>query len=318
MKTIVSIKKTGFLLWVSALIIASGCMDQETEYEKQIKIADQALEAYLLNNGINATKSSQGYYFERLEENATGREVHEGDMVSIHFWMTNLDGDLIDFSAQSKPVRFGHVDNALIPAGLNSGIRHMRTGEKYRFYLPSYLAFGSYSHSKYFKPNENFIIETELVDVKSTQEVFDHEMDSIDSYIDNKQFEDILEFESGLRFKTIQAGNGSKPQANDVVEFYFGRKYLDGQLIEETPNNDPAIIRLNTGRAVPGLEQGLRQMREGESALLIMPSQIAFGASIQVIPTNLRPILIGNRIITTRTMPYSPVYYEVELVKIHR
>jgi FKBP-type peptidyl-prolyl cis-trans isomerase FkpA len=290
---------------------------QETEYEKEIKRANEALEAYLSLNQINATRNLNGFYFERIEENPSGREVNTGDVLSIKYSMKTLQGTLVHETTQDETLMFGHQDRALIPSGLNTGVGLMREGEKYRFYIPFYLAFGSFSSSKYFQPYENFIIETEIEKIQNMDAITVSELDSIATYIAQKDLDSIDVKSSGLHYYTVKEGTGVHPRAYDLVTFYFGRKYLDGQLIEETPYQKPVTIRLNTGRAVPGLEEGLRQMKEGGISVLIMPSKLAFGASVQVIPPELRPILVGNGLINTRTRPFAPVLYEVELVSVN-
>ncbi|MCC5931722.1 MAG: FKBP-type peptidyl-prolyl cis-trans isomerase [Cyclobacteriaceae bacterium] len=304
-------------LCVIASISISSCLIQETEYEKEVKRANEALEAFIHENQINATRNLNGFYFERIAENPSGKTINTGDVVSIKYQMKTLRGTLVDETTQDETLMFGHQERALIPSGLNTGVSLMREGEKYRFYIPFYLAFGSFSSSKFFQPYENFIIETEIVKIQNMDAIALSELDSITQYLEVKEIENVEVRNSGLHYYTVKEGTGKQPKAYDVVTFYFGRKYLNGQLIEETPYQQPVTIRLNTGRAVPGLEEGLRQMKEGGISVLIMPSKLAFGASVQVIPPELRPILVGNGIINTRTRPFAPVLYEVELVSVN-
>jgi len=64
------------------------------------------------------------------------------------------------------------------------------------------------------------------------------------------------------------------------------------------------------------LEEGISLMRENEKAVLIMPSKIAFGKSVQVIPQKLRADWAENGDISPVTRPYASVIYEIELLKI--
>jgi hypothetical protein len=58
-------------------------------------------------------------------------------------------------------------------------------------------------------------------------------------------------------------------------------------------------------------------MREGGKALLIMPSKMAFGKSVQVIPQKLREDWVEDESIQPLAKPYTSVMYEVELLKVN-
>lgn len=305
------------VLSVLALIatVTFSCME-ESEYEKQVKKNDAEILAYLNSNNITAEKSANGIYHEHLVENNTGDVPELGDIVFIKYDMKTLKGDLVESNTET-PTKFQFAWTSIMPNGFNHGVDLLKKGEKVRFYLPSYLSFNSYSLQNVFGPNENFIVEMELVDIKSEDDMYEIEIDSIDNYIATNQIEGIESYSSGLYYKTIEAGDGDSPSSYSEVEVYFTRKYLDGTVIEKTETLTPLKVRLNEGRLVEGFRQGVLKMRAGEKALLIMPSEIAFGASIQVIPTSLREDFLEDGIITTKVLPYSPVLYEVELLTVN-
>ncbi|MEQ6120343.1 FKBP-type peptidyl-prolyl cis-trans isomerase [Reichenbachiella sp. MALMAid0571] len=303
---------------LSVLAVASislfSCLE-ESEYEKQVKRDDQEIMAYLKDNNITAKRSSTGIYYEELVENANGTIPELGDVVFIKYDMKTLDGNVVESNTETL-TKFKFAWTSIMPNGFNYGVDLLKKGEKNRFYLPSYLAFDSYSFGDVFSSFENFIVEMELVDFKTEDEMYEIEIDSIDNYITANQIEGVESYTSGLYFKTIESGSGDSPTGYSEVEFYFTRKYLDGTVIEKTEALSPLKVKLNEGRLVEGLRQGILKMKEGDKALLIMPSEIAFGASIQVIPTSLREEFLDDNIITTKVVPYTPVLYEVELVSV--
>ena len=74
---------------------------------------------------------------------------------------------------------------------------------------------------------------------------------------------------------------------------------------------------MNDRQFVPGFENGLLLMKEGETAELVMPSSQAFGRSVLVLPQEMREDIfeVTDRIPLTK--PYSPVVYEVELISVN-
>lgn len=310
-------KKSASVLSVLAVASISlfSCLE-ESEYEKQVKQDDMKISAYLKDNNITAKRSSTGIYYEELVENASGTTPELGDVVFIKYDMKKLNGNLVESNTETL-TKFKFSWTSIMPNGFNYGVDLLKKGEKNRFYLPSYMAFDSYSFGEVFGSYENFIVEMELIDFKSEEEMYEIEIDSIDNYIAANQIEDVESYTSGLYFKSIEAGNGDLPSGYSEVEFYFTRKYLDGTVIEKTEPLTPLKVKLNEGRLVEGLRQGILKMKEGGKALLIMPSEIAFGASIQVIPTTLREDFLDDNIITTKVVPYTPVLYELELVSVN-
>lgn len=305
---------SGVLLLV---FILQGCLMGESDYNKQVREADEAIEAYLTEHNIEIEKSSSGVYAEMVSENSEGKQVKEEHVIGITYTVSNIeDGGVIESHANAEaPVYFSHSANGLIPAGLNYEIDHMREGETYRFYIPSYQAFGEYSHKDLFPPSTNFLIEVDLVDLKTEEEMYEAELDSIRSYLGRNNIE-AESYPNGLYYSETKTGGGEVPGDNSFVKFHFTRMYLDGTVIETTEKGKPIEVYMNEARLVEGLEEGIKLMKEGGKATLIMPSKIAFGKSRQVIPRKVRQDWVENEEIKPLVDPYTPVVYKVELLGV--
>jgi FKBP-type peptidyl-prolyl cis-trans isomerase len=110
---------------------------------------------------------------------------------------------------------------------------------------------------------------------------------------------------SGLYHIVINKGNDKKVEKYDTLLFHYEGKFLNGKYFDSTKErNDP--FRLIYGyewQVIKGLEEGLGLMREGEKALFILPSELAFGktgSSSGLIP------------------PCTSLIYEVELIEIRK
>lgn len=297
-------------------LILSGCGTTESDYEKQVRKDDQAIQSYLTENNIQAEKASSGVYVEPMDENGQGEQVQEDYIAGITYTITLLDGDapLETYEDTLTPIRFSHSQNALIPSGLNYEIDQMSEGDTFRFYVPSYMAFGDYGHDDLFPPNSNFIMEVALVDLKTEEEIFAMEVDSIKSYIQQNGIE-AESFSNGLHYVEEEEGTGNSPDEGDPVKFHFTRKYLDGTVIETTEDGDPISAYLDQGNLVPGLNSGIKLMRKGGEATLLMPSKLAFGKSIQVLPQQVRKEWVEEDELEPKVTPYTPVIYEVRLLE---
>jgi FKBP-type peptidyl-prolyl cis-trans isomerase len=311
-----------YLNMIIIVFLLQGCLDaSESDYERQVREADEFLEAYITENNIDAEKQNSGVYVEILHENEEGKQVIEDHVAGILYTIMHLEGGYeIETHADTlNPLRFsysyGYNFHSLYPPGLNYEIGKMKQGERFRFYIPSYRAFEGYSHEDFFDAHSHFIIDVDLIEVKTEDEMYNTELAFIQQYIHENAAE-AESYPNGLYHEVIEEGTGAVPGTNSQVELHFTRKYLDGTLIETTKNDEPKRVYLNNNELVDGFETGVRLMKEGETANLIMPSRIAFGKSVQVIPQALRDELAENGDIWPITKPYSPVIYEVELLSV--
>lgn len=299
---------------ISAIFLFTSCMNLESDLDRQIKIDDEKIIDYLTVQSINYQKHSTGFYYHIMNANPTGTALQSGDVVKFRYSISLLNGTLIEsnFTPSAEPAMFKLYTYSIIPEGLDYGIKMMRTGEKYRFFMPSYLAYGSYSTSD-FGTNSIFIIDIEVIDVMSETELDDIQRDSLANFME-AHYQNYDHYASGLYFVDSIPGTGSKPFPGQSVTIDFKRRYLNNSLIKSATD---VSFYLNTGSAVPGLEEGLRLMKEGGSALIFMPSSIGFGRSVCILPEKTRANLVNDHLIGAEVKPYSIIKYVVKLKSVN-
>lgn len=119
-------------------------------------------QAYLEKNktkpGVKVTAS--GLQYEVLK-GATGPKPKATDTVRVHYTGTLIDGTVFDSSVQrGQPAEFPL--NGVI-AGWTEGLQLMPVGSKYRFTIPSELAYGENGAGSQIGPNAVLIFEVELL-----------------------------------------------------------------------------------------------------------------------------------------------------------
>ncbi|MBL3656653.1 FKBP-type peptidyl-prolyl cis-trans isomerase [Fulvivirga sediminis] len=298
---------------IFSLLIISCSLD-DSELTDQINADNEKIEAYLTANNINATKDNSGIYYQELSTNSTGTSVNNNDVLYILYTIQTLDGKILEQSSDSIAVPFYHNYQSVIPLGLDYGMQLMKSGEKFRFFIPSTLAYEEYSNSNFFDAYTNFIMDVELVEIKNKASIYLEEKDKIRSFLDQKDLDD-ENLENDLYYSVIKEGRGKRPSPKSSVTINFVRKYLDGTIIEQT-SSSPITFQLSNNEAVEGLERGILKMKEGGKALVIMPSRLGFDESLQVFPTKLRTHLLKDKIIFSSVEPFSPLIYEVELLQV--
>ncbi|MCL2138611.1 MAG: FKBP-type peptidyl-prolyl cis-trans isomerase [Treponema sp.] len=136
----------------------------EAHNEKMTQTSMQEEEAFLEENsklpGIIITES--GLRYEIIEE-GDGDKPTADDNVSVHYEGKLTNGDVFDSSIErGEPSTFNL--NGVIK-GWTEGLQLMNVGSKYRFYIPSELAYGSQWGSEKIPPYSPLIFEIELLEI---------------------------------------------------------------------------------------------------------------------------------------------------------
>lgn len=126
--------------------------------EGSIKEGNAFLEKNKDEDGVKTTSSGLQY---KVLEAGEGTD-HPGPKsnVTVHYHGTLLDGTVFDSSVdRGQSISFGL--NQVIP-GWTEGVQLMVVGEKTRFYIPSYLAYGNRAAGA-IKPGSTLIFDVELI-----------------------------------------------------------------------------------------------------------------------------------------------------------
>ncbi|MDX8380541.1 MAG: FKBP-type peptidyl-prolyl cis-trans isomerase [Ghiorsea sp.] len=122
-------------------------------------------EAFLAENakkdGIKVTAS--GLQYEVIKQ-GDGAKPKPENTVKVHYKGTTIDGTEFDSSySRGQPISFPL--NGVIP-GWTEGVALMPVGSKYRFFIPSDLAYGERGAGAKIGPNSTLIFDVELLAIE--------------------------------------------------------------------------------------------------------------------------------------------------------
>ena len=121
--------------------------------------------AFLAENAKkeNVKTTSSGLQYEVLTE-GTGASPSATDSVTVHYRGTTLEDKEFDSSySRGEPATFPL--NRVI-AGWTEGVQLMKEGAKYRFFIPSELAYGARGAGRDIGPNATLIFDVELIKIQ--------------------------------------------------------------------------------------------------------------------------------------------------------
>ena len=137
----------------------------QTMQAKKQEAATKEGTDFLAQNGQRpeVTTTESGLQYEVLTE-GNGPKPTAEDKVTVHYTGTLLNGEVFDSSVErGQPATFPL--NGVIK-GWTEGLQYMSVGSKYKFYIPSDLAYGPRGAGGKIGPNATLIFEVELLGIE--------------------------------------------------------------------------------------------------------------------------------------------------------
>jgi peptidylprolyl isomerase len=92
--------------------------------------------------------------------------------------------------------------------------------------------------------------------------------------------EDIITTESGLQYVMVEEGGGDSPEPGSMVQVHYTGTLEDGTKFDSSyDRGEPIQFMLSAGQVIPGWDEGIALLKVGGKAKLIIPPELAYGAS---------------------------------------
>ena len=254
-------------------------------------------------------KRHSGVYYQFHELNEGDEQPKTGDFVVVN--MALRVGD----SVLSPMTQNNMLMDDLYKGDIYTALRMMHLGDSATFifdgrkFYEDFLGMGEYPYGK--KP---IYVDVKLLRIMSKQnleraeelyearkEQIRHLEDSlINNYVDKNHITNKI---AGVYCEYANVGNGEKPVQGQSVEILYRAWKLDNTMFDQCvdPAN-PRVFELGMGQVARGLDIMVSEMREGDKMTMVFPSSLAFGDK-------------GS--LEFDLPPYTPVVYEVELLRVH-
>lgn len=85
---------------------------------------------------------------------------------------------------------------------------------------------------------------------------------------------------SGLRYKFIQKGKGTKAENGKLVSVHYEGSLPNGQVFDSSyKRKEPIDFTLGIGQVIKGWEEGIALLQVGDKARFVIPSHLAYGSA---------------------------------------
>ena len=301
-------------------------MSCSTDDGDNLSAFDSTIQSYLNENNISATRTSSGLYYTAVSVDSTMLSpTGMNQVASIYYNLLSLEGDTISSRQREDgdSLQFKIGANAVYPVALDEALQLMTEGDVYTFIVPPNIGYGI-TGSAIIEDETIVQIDISLVDIQSEDSININEIEQIQTYITTNDLDNIsvnpvdpvaYTASTGLFYKRTSVGTGALPTVGDVIDISYTAFFLDTEEVLDTEINFSFIFGSSQPRPVlSGVELGIGQMQTEETALLLLPSAIAYRESALVLPAALASDLAAIGIIpdyATQVPPYSPLLFVI-------
>ena len=146
---------------------------------------------------------------------------------------------------------------------------------KILFLFALFLGLSSCEEPKVRKPIKQVTKKTLIDNNRKTVRV---ESDQIEKYISRRGWE-MESTGSGLRYMVYEKGEGNLPfpQEYDTAIVAYSVSLINGKEVYKSNGENPSSFVVGHDNVESGLQEGIRFLKPGDKAMLIIPSHLAHG-----------------------------------------
>ncbi|XP_076304564.1 uncharacterized protein LOC143222231 [Tachypleus tridentatus] len=223
-------KKVYLVLILRMLCIILLCLVSFTKADKD-KVVDVEEQENDIKGGSEQLKEDMSVEILNKPEKCD-RITKKGDLLTIHYKGTLVDGENFDSSYyQKEPFQF-HLGIGQVIRGWDIGLTEMCIGEKRRLTIPSNLAYGESGAGTSIPPDATLIFETELLNIEDGPPPVNL-FKEIDSNEDSQ-----LSREELVEYITKQIPETDAAELEDDIE----QKKLIDEIFEHEDKNKDGLI----------------------------------------------------------------------------
>lgn len=280
------------------LISAKTQQQIETEHRKQMEEAKASemttLQNYIKSKNITVAPLPSGLYFIETKK-GNNQKPKVGDYGKIHFIVATINGDTLYSSYRQGEPMMWESGKDFDNKGVTEALSIMSKGSKASIIVPSSLAFGEQGRGQMVAPYTTLLYDLELVDIVTKAQFEKEKADkekkaAIEKETAKKEEKSkLLNYikinnitaaprPSGLYYIETKKGTGDQAAPGKTVKVHYTGTLINGTKFDSSRDRkEPFEFVLGQGQVIPGWDEGIALMKEGGTAKLVIPSNLAYG-----------------------------------------
>jgi FKBP-type peptidyl-prolyl cis-trans isomerase FkpA len=261
------------------------------------------------------SKGEDGIYYQLHKIGETSPKTQYGDYVTADIVYKTMQ-DSVFFYGRRKL----QLTKSDYPGSIDECFTMISKGDSASFIISADQFFNKtleISLPAFIKPLSKMKVTLNILDIQ-TQPEYEMEKEAFLRWIDDfGEYEKVVLQQflrqeklpvkptaSGMYYLRLKEGKGKKIEKGDTVTVNYEGKFLNGKFFDSTVRTKQPFqfVYGTEWQVVKGLEEAIGMMQEGDKALVILPSDMAFGregSSTGIIP------------------PYTSLIFDVEIVKVN-
>jgi len=139
--------------------------EQLVEANKEaVKIEKDQIDALIARQGWQMNETGTGLRY-IIYENGSGEKAKTGKIARLNYEVKLITGDLV-YSSKVDGIKEFRIGSGGVESGLEEGILLLRVGDKAKFIIPSYLAYGLAGDQSKIPPKATLIYDLELIELQ--------------------------------------------------------------------------------------------------------------------------------------------------------
>ncbi len=259
------------------------------------------------NNGMSGfEKTSSGLEY-KIIDNQSGDVATPGDYLKVSIRTEVHDSTIMDTYKEGPGYRWLPLQKSNGQKyDMMEGLALLSKGDSAEFVIPADSVYGPRNRPPFVEEGDKIHIYVKVHDIqnkegfedalaKEEKEQNTKDAQIIKHYVDSTG-QKATATDDGVYVIVHKEGSGPTPQEGQTVSIMYTGKTLDGKVFDSNQDTtfhhtDPLIFPLGQHRMIEGMESGIKLLKKGSEATLVIPSSLAYG------PNGRPPVIQPNAVL---------------------
>ena len=258
-------------------------------------------------------KDESGLYYKFYVENKEAAQPQLDDVVEIIYGFRTQDSVIME-----NVQRHNQILESLFPGDIYTALRKLHLGDSATFIMNGDTFYHYFMGQPFEFDKKELYFDVKLLNIIPKEEFEKQQAEQMKQYeamieefrlSEDSLINDYIKTHSikvkpttsGLYLIKNVSGKGNSIVKGSKIKVHYTGKLLDGTIFDSSvERGSPIDLVAGQGSVIPGWEEALLLMKEGDHATVLIPSKLAY----------------GSRGAGYTIMPYTPLLFEMEIVEV--